>query len=147
ILRAVRAAEQRGVLFDLGFGNYGFSWEVAEKACAQGLLPHTISSDLQQFNVLGPVGSLAQVMSVCLRLGLSLPEVIARVTDAPARALGLTDRAGSLRAGAPADITVFRLETGRFELGDCFMQKREADRRILPVMAFKAGRRIDCDLA
>lgn len=147
ILPVVRDAERRGVLFDLGFGNYGFSWDVAEKAYAQGLVPHFISSDLQQFNVLGPVCSLANVMSVCLRLGLSLRDVIARVTEAPARALSLTDRAGSLRAGAPADVTVFRLESGAFELSDCFMQKRMADTRIVPVMAFKAGRRVDCDLA
>jgi dihydroorotase len=147
ILPIVRDAARRGVLFDLGFGNYGFSWDVAEKAYAQGLLPHFISSDLQQFNVLGPVCSLANVMSVCLRLGLSLRDVIARVTDAPARALALTDRAGSLRDGAPADVTVFRLESGAFELSDCFMQKRMADARIVPVMAFKAGRRVDADLA
>jgi dihydroorotase len=147
VLPVVREAAARGVLFDLGFGNYGFSWDVAETASAQGLLPHTISSDLQQFNVLGPVGSLANVMSICLRLGLSLHDVIARVTAAPARALALTDRAGSLRAGAPADVTVFRLESGSFELSDCFMQKRKADTRILPVMAFKAGQRVDCDLA
>jgi len=147
ILPVVREAARRGVRFDLGFGNYGFSWEVAETAYAQGLLPDFISSDLQQFNVLGPVLSLANVMSVCLRLGLSLAEVIARVTDAPARALALDDRAGSLRAGAPADVTVFRLERGDHALGDCFMQKRAADTRIVPVMAFKAGRRVDCDLA
>jgi dihydroorotase len=147
ILPAVRDAAQRGVLFDLGFGNYGFSWDVAEKAYAQGLLPHFISSDLQQFNVLGPVCSLANVMSVCLRLGLSLRDVIARVTENPARALSLGDRAGSLRVGAPADVTVFRLESGAYELSDCFMQKRMAETRILPVMAFKDGRRVDCDLA
>ena len=146
ILPVVRDAARRGVLFDLGFGNYGFSWDVAEKAMAQGLLPHFISSDLQQFNVLGPVCSLANVMSVCLRLGLSLAEVIARVTAAPARALSLTDRAGSLRVGAPADVTVFRLEAGDVTLTDCFMQKRSAEMRIEPVMAFKAGRRVDCDL-
>jgi dihydroorotase len=147
ILPVVRDAARRGVRFDLGFGNYGFSWDVAEKAYAQGLLPDFISSDLQQFNVLGPVVSLANVMSVCLRLGLSLSEVIARVTDAPARALGLDDRAGSLRDGLPADLTVFRLERGDYALADCFMQKRAADTRIVPVMAFKHGRRVDCDLA
>ncbi|MEJ0068497.1 MAG: hypothetical protein WDO24_06960 [Pseudomonadota bacterium] len=81
LLPVVRDAERRGVLFDLGFGNYGFSWDVAEKAYAQGLVPHFISSDLQQFNVLGPVCSLANVMSVCLRLGLSLSEGLAFINS------------------------------------------------------------------
>ena len=61
-------AQRRGVLFDLGFGGYNFSWDVAEKACAQGVIPHTISSDLQQFNVVRPAKSLANVMSVMLRI-------------------------------------------------------------------------------
>ena len=85
LLPVVREAQQRGVLFDVGFGAYNFSWDVAERAFAQGLIPHVISSDLQQFNVTGPAYSLANVMSVMLRLGLSLTEVIERVTSIPRR--------------------------------------------------------------
>lgn len=146
VLPFVKEAQARGVLFDIGFGSYGFSWDVAETALAQGIRPHFISSDLQQFNVLNPVFSLANVMSICLRLGLPLGEVVAGVTASPARALSLADRAGSLRAGQPADITVFRLERGTFELVDCVTQKRTADTKIVPVMAFKNGHRIECDL-
>jgi dihydroorotase len=147
VLPFVRDAEKRGVLFDIGFGAYSFSWDVAEKAYAQDLVPHFISSDLQQFNVCGPVFSLANVMSIFLRLGMSLGEVIERVTANPARALALTDRAGSLRVGLPADITVFRVEAGEFDLADCHTQKRKADRKIVPIMAFKDGQRFDTDLA
>ena len=57
------------MIFDLGFGGYNFSWDVAEKAFAQDLVPHTISSDLQQYNVVRPVKSLANVMSAMMRLG------------------------------------------------------------------------------
>ncbi len=46
VLPVVRDAERRGVIFDLGFGGYNFSWDVAEKSFAQDLIPHTISSDL-----------------------------------------------------------------------------------------------------
>ena len=108
VLQVVRDAERRGVLFDIGFGGYNFSWEVAEKSYAQELIPHIISSDLQQFNVLGPTYSLANVMSVFLRLGMSLRDVIERVTVEcrPARCRS-TIGAGSLRPGLPADITVF----------------------------------------
>jgi dihydroorotase len=147
VLPEVRDAQRRGVLFDLGFGGYNFSWDVAEKAYAQDIVPHTISSDLQQFNVVRPVKSLANVMSVMLHLGMTLQEVIERVTAAPAKALSLGDRAGHLGNGMPADITVFRVEAGEFELSDCFKQTRAADRQIVPTMAFKNGRRFDCDFA
>lgn len=142
----VMEAARRGVLFDIGFGGYNFSWDVAEKGFAQGLVPHLISSDLQQFNVCTPVYSLANVMSVCLHLGLGLAEVVASVTSRPAAALSLEDRAGSLKPGAPADITVFRVESGDFMLEDCYKAFRKADRRFVPVMAFKDGRRFDSDM-
>jgi dihydroorotase len=147
VLPEVKDAQRRGVLFDVGFGGYNFSWDVAEKAYALGVIPHTISSDLQQFNVVRPVKSLANVMSIMLRLGMTLNETIERVTDSPAKALSLGDRAGHLGTGMPADISVFRVEAGEFELSDCFGKARKADRQIVPIMAFKNGRRIDCDFA
>lgn len=142
----VRNAQKRGVLFDIGFGGYNFSWKVAEAAYGQDLCPDIISSDLQQFNVMGPVYSLSNVMNVFSRLGLSLNEVIQRVTAAPARALKLDDRAGSLKPGLPADITVFTVEDGEFELADCHSEMRSAKSRIVPLMAFKNGEQFDCDL-
>jgi dihydroorotase len=147
VLQVVREAERRGVIFDLGFGGYNFSWDVAEKAYAQDLIPHTISSDLQQFNVVRPVKSLANVMSAVLRLGMPLNEVVKRVTASAARAISLTDRAGSLKPGLPADITVFRVDSGEFEISDCYTKTRKTDRTIVPVIAFKNGKRFDADMA
>jgi dihydroorotase len=146
VLPVVREAEKRGVIFDLGFGGYNFSWDVAEKAFAQDLVPHTISSDLQQFNVVRPVKSLANVMSVMIRLGMTLSDVIERVTRSAAKAISLIDRAGSLRPGLPADITVFKLVSGEFELSDCYTKVRKADKQIVPVMTFKNGKRFDADM-
>ena len=146
ILPQVRDAARRGVLFDVGFGGYNFSWSVAEKVMAQGLVPEIISSDLQQFNVLGPVYSLAHVMGACMRLGMSVQDVVERVTANPARALLLEDRAGALRPGMPADITVFEVEEGEYEIKDTRGRARTAQHRIVPRMAFKDGARFDCDL-
>lgn len=139
-------AQKRGVIFDLGFGGYNFSWDIAEKGWAQGLLPETISSDLQQFNVVRPVKSLANVMSVMLRLGMTLHQVIERVTCNPAKALSLSDRAGTLKPGMPADITVFRVDVGEFELHDCYQKSRKAEKQVTPVLTFKNGRPIEVDL-
>lgn len=146
VLAVVREAERRGVIFDLGFGGYNFSWDVAEKAFAQDLIPHTISSDLQQFNVVRPVKSLANVMSAMLRLGLTLPQVVERVTCNPAKAISLTDRAGSLKPGMPADITVFRVNSGEYEISDCYTRSRKADKQIEPLMTFKNGKRFDANM-
>lgn len=142
----VRAAADRGVLLDVGFGGFNFSWKVAEAAVRQNFLPHLISSDLQQFNVMGPTRSLANVMSGFLYLGMPLRGIMERVTSAPARALSLHDRAGSLRAGMPADITVFRVDRGPYELVDTYGGKRQGDQSIVPVFAFKNGIRHECDL-
>lgn len=147
VLPVVRDAERRGVIFDLGFGGYNFSWDVAEKAFAQDLIPHTISSDLQQFNVVRPTKSLANVMSAMLRLGLTLRDVIERVTCNPAKAVSLTDRAGSLKPGLPADVTVFRLNSGEFEISDCYTKVRKSEKQIVPLITFKKGERFDADLA
>src|SRR5262249_37921074 len=65
---------------------------------------------------------------------------------APAKALSLTDRAGSLRPGMPADVTVFRTESGEYTLADCRSKTRTAGERIVPIMAFKDGVRVDSDL-
>ena len=142
----VKEAERRGVLFDLGFGGYNFSWDIAEQAYAEGLVPHTISSDLQQFNVVRPAKSLANVLSIMMHLGMSLQQLVERVTSNPAKALSLTDRAGSLTEGFPADITIFKIEDGEFELSDCYSRTRTATRQIVPVMTFKNGRRFDVDM-
>jgi dihydroorotase len=119
---------------------------VAERAYEQDLVPHIISSDLQQHNVNGPVYSLANVMSVMLHLGLSLNEVIERVTIAAARAISIDDRAGSLAPGMPGDVTVFRIDDGAVELADCQLVTRTAERTIVPVMVFKNGARHDIDM-
>lgn len=146
VVPEVRQAQERGVLFDIGFGGYNFSWRVAEQAYSQGILPDIISSDLQQFNVCGPVFSLAHVLGFFTHLGMGLSDVIRRVTSTPADALGLLGRAGSLRIGMPADITVFKVEAGEFELLDTVQMKRTTKSRIVPTMVFKEGQGYDCDL-
>jgi dihydroorotase len=146
VLPVVREAERRGVIFDLGFGGYNFSWDVAEKSFAQDLIPHTISSDLQQFNVVRPVKSLANVMSAMLRLGMTLQQVIERVTRNPAKAISLADRAGSLKPGMPADITVFRVNSGEYEISDCYTHSRKAEKEIEPLITFKNGKRFDVNM-
>ena len=140
VVAAAAEARARGVRFDVGHGAGSFTWPIAEAALADGFLPDTISSDLHRFNSAGPVHDLATTLSKFLLLGLPLDEVVAMATAAPAAALGSTSGLGSLAVGAEADVTVLRLEEGRFELTDSAGTTREARQRLVPVAVVRAGR-------
>jgi dihydroorotase len=146
VFPVVRDAMRRGVIFDVGFGAFNFGWDLAEKCFEQDLRPHIISSDLQQFNVLGPVKSLANILGIFLHLGMSVYEVIETITNVPAKVLGLEETVGSLAPGMPADITVFDIEDGDFESLDTYAVTRQIERRFLPVLAFKDGVRHEIDM-
>lgn len=107
---SITRALHRGVRLDVGHGTASFSFEVARRAIALGILPHTISSDIYCRNRIdGPVRSLALVMSKFLAIGMTLPQVIDCVTVSAAEGLRLS-RKGRLEVGFDADLTLFRLE-------------------------------------
>lgn len=140
LVPGAREARERGVRFDVGHGAGSFTWPVAEAALADGFRPDTISSDLHRFNIATPVHDLATTLSKFLLLGLSLDEVIAMATTAPAAALGAAGAGlGTLAVGAEADVTVLRLEEGRFALTDSAGTVREGSQRLVPIAAVRAG--------
>jgi dihydroorotase len=140
ILAEVSTAVGRGVHLDVGHGAGSFSFAVAEKAIKQDLLPGTISSDLHQFNIHGPVFDLATTLSKFLHLGLTLEQVIARVTTHPAKTFGFPAGLGTLREGALADVAVFSLQEGDFSFADSLGQRRIGHRKLTPVATVKSGR-------
>src|SRR6185437_6621558 len=140
VLPEVRAAVDRGVHLDVGHGAGSFSFDTAEKAFRQDLLPGTISSDLHQYNLNGPVFDLATTLSKFLHLGLTLPQVIERATVNAARLFAFPQELGTLRPGAEADLAVFSLEEGKFEFVDALGARREGHQKLAPVATVKAGR-------
>jgi dihydroorotase len=114
---AVRAARERGVLFDLGHGAGSFAFKVARAALAQGFAPDTISTDLYYSNIKKGVFDLPTTMTKFLSVGMSLDEVVARTTCNAARALH-KECLGSLVPGQTADVTVLSLREGDWELVD-----------------------------
>jgi len=140
VRRSVREAMERGVVFDVGHGQGSFKWDVAEAALQQGALPQTISSDVHAYNIDGPVYDLATTVSKFLHLGLSLDDAIRKVTATPAAVMRMSDRIGTLRAGAWGDAVVFDLEEGRFELHDAHEQVRIGSRRLVPTAVIRGGR-------
>jgi dihydroorotase len=140
VVASAREARTRGVVFDVGHGAGSFTWEVAEAALADGFLPDTISSDLHRFNIAGPVHDLATTLSKLLVLGLSLDDVVAMASVAPAAALGAAGAGlGRLAVGREADVTVLALEERRTLLVDAAGVAREADRRLVPAAVIRAG--------
>jgi dihydroorotase len=140
VVPEVLAAVGRGVHLDVGHGAGSFSFDVAERALAQGLVPGTISSDLHQFNLHGPVFDLATTLAKFLHLGLTLEQVIARVTTHPAATFAFPAGLGTLRPGAEADIAVFSLQEGDFTLTDALGQRRVGHRKLSPMATVKSGR-------
>ncbi|WP_054179609.1 amidohydrolase/deacetylase family metallohydrolase [Trabulsiella odontotermitis] len=140
-LRAsITRAIQRGVRLDVGHGTASFSFEVARRAISMGILPHTISSDIYCRNRIdGPVHSLASVMSKFLAIGLSLPQVIACVTDHAAEGLRLS-RKGRLAAGFDADLTLFTLKHQPTVMVDAENDSLQADNILVPLAAIRAGK-------
>jgi dihydroorotase len=89
--RSLRAARERGVLFDIGHGAGSFSFEVMEALMRHGFPPDIISTDLHRASLEAPVRSLADCMSKMLGLEMAENEVIAAVTDTPRKALKLPE--------------------------------------------------------
>lgn len=137
-------AREQGVIFDVGNGVGNFSYAIAERAMDQGIFPHTISSD--QNSLCGGVRSdLPETMSRFLILGMSLEDVIERVTIAPAGALGLQN-VGTLAVGSKADLTVFHLDDGERPLINSDNVARSAQKVIAVNHVYKDGRYHPCDV-
>jgi len=144
---SVRAAVERGVNFDVGHGAGSFKWQVARAGLDQGLLPATISSDIHAWNIAGPVYDLATTASKFLHLGLSLSEVVRRVTTTPAACIGRANELGTLTPGATADISLFRLQQGEFTFRDSAGQAELGGTRLDPVAVIRNGVRYACSAA
>lgn len=145
-LRAsVAKAIARGVRLDVGHGTASFSFEVAKIAIGQGILPHTISSDIYCRNrINGPVHSLGAVMSKFLSIGLSLPQVIDCVTAHAADGLRLQHK-GRLEVGLDGDLTIFELKRQPTLFTDSEQQTLTGDRLLVALAAVRAGKWFDCE--
>jgi len=140
ILDAVSEAVKKGVNLDVGHGRGSFSFNVAEKALAQGVSPQTISSDLHHYNGFGPVYNLATTVSKFLYLGLSLNEALSKVTLTPAKLLGIDEELGNLRKGSIADVSIFKLKKGNFSFLDTVGKTVVGNRLLKPAAVVKGGK-------
>jgi dihydroorotase len=139
VKRAVIAARERGILFDIGHGKGSLAFKVARVMLANGFMPDTISSDVHTLCVDGPAFDLVTTMSKFLCLGMPLKEVIASATINAARALQ-RPALGSLKPGSVGDATILTVESGRFDYVDALGEHLPGEKKIVPHGIVIAGR-------
>jgi dihydroorotase len=136
---ALPDGRKRGVLFDVGHGGGSFAWRIAVPAMKAGFLPDTLSTDLHVNSMNGGMKDLPNVMSKFLALGLSLEEVVRRVTWSPARALR-HEELGHLSVGATADVAVLRLSQADYGYVDSFGARMAGRERLTCELTVRAGK-------
>ena len=141
LLPAALDAKKRGVIIDVGHGGGSFDFTVCEPALQQGMPPDTISSDIHSVSINTPgYPTLPWVMSKFLALGMSLEDVVAKATIAPAKIIGRVAGLGTLQIGAPADIAIFDLVDGPVEFVDTRNNKRSGTKKLVPALTVRGGR-------
>jgi len=142
VLPEVRAARTRGVRFDVGNGRNGhITWPIVDAATKDGFWPDTISSDMTGPGRTFRVFNLATVVSKFLMLGLPLDRAIACVTRDAAPSVAAFRDLGTLKPGAPADLTVLELRDGDFEFVDNEDAKRKGRQMLATVAVVMNGKK------
>jgi len=138
VRHAVWEARERGVRFDAARGRNHLSFAVLAAAVEQGFLPDTLSTDMTIAMAADPAYGQATLANYLLALAVPLNEIVKRMTTLPAKVIR-DDRAG-LEVGQPGDVTIFRIEKGKFRLTDVDGRLLMTDRRIQPLGVVRAGR-------
>jgi len=142
VLPELLAARKRGIRFDIGNGRLGhFTWETMAEGVKAGFLPDTVSSDWTDAGRAEQVVDFPNVMSKLLMLGVPLPQVIAMGTSNAAATFPAFKDLGTLRVGAPADVSVLELREGSFDFVDNYGGKRTGRQRLFPRATIMAGKR------
>ena len=145
IIPEVKDAMARGIIFDTATGRSNLCYEVVRKCFAQGILPTTISTDLNHDCLTDRTYGLPVIMSKFLALGLDLGQVITMTTINPARALGEDDKIGSLKPGMEADVSILKFQPGAWKLIDTPGEIIETDELLMPVSTIKGGQIIPAE--
>jgi dihydroorotase len=139
---SVREARSRGVLFDIGHGLGSFNFAAARKALDDGFLADSISTDIYDLNIKGPVYDMPTTLSKLLYLGMSFDDVLLRATANPARVVGRVPGLGTLAVGSPADVALLAIEDGQFQLIDSQRNSVTAPKRIVSRLTICRGKRL-----
>jgi dihydroorotase len=132
-------AQKKGIVFDVGYGGSSFAWSQAIPALKSGFFPNTISTDLHIGSMNGAMKDMLLCMTKLMAIGMDLQSVIKASTWTPAQVIKRPEL-GNLSVGAPADIAILGIRTGKFGLFDLTGYKLETDKKLECEMTIRAGR-------
>ncbi len=132
-------ARKRGVIFDVGHGGGSFAFRYAVPAMEQGLPPDSISTDLHVTSMMSGMKDMMNVMSKFLNMGMSLDDVIAKSTWAPAREIH-REELGHLTKGAVADVAVLRIANGKFGFVDSYGARMDGTKKLVCELTIRNGK-------
>ncbi|GGA84317.1 amidohydrolase/deacetylase family metallohydrolase [Puia dinghuensis] len=135
----VREAQQKGIIFDVGYGEISFTFSQAIPALRNGFFPNSISTDIHAHSMNTSMKDILNCMSKFLAMGMNLHDVIQAVTWNPAREIHHEDL-GHLSVGDVADIAILNLRKGKFGFYDYTGQRIEGDQKFECEMTIRAGK-------
>ncbi len=135
----VKEAQSKGIVFDVGHGGGSFLFEQAMPAMEQNFLPNSISTDLHTGSMNGGMKDMLNIMSKFLNMGMSLQDVVARSTWAPAVYIQ-KEELGHLSVGADADIALLNLQEGDFGFVDTKGWKINGNKKLECELTLREGK-------
>lgn len=130
-------AKKRGVLFSSSRGSRNWSSEVARAAFDQGFVPDIISDDLTCLSNDPYTSRLHVHMGECVAMGMSVDEVLRKVTVEPAKLMKNVEV--GLQRGLPANITIMDIDEGEHTFRDAFGLTYSGPVRFTPLATIYRG--------
>jgi dihydroorotase len=134
----VREAQERGIIFDVGYGGASFDFRQAIPSLEAGFFPNTISTDLHKGSMNAAMKDMLNVMSTFMAMGMEIPHIIKASTWNPAKTIK-REELGHLSEGAIADLALIEVRQGQFGIWDKNGYKVETDKRFECEMTIKDG--------
>lgn len=136
----VRDARRRGVIFDTADARRNHLFAVARAALADGFPPDIISTDLVSNSAfVDMLFGLPVMMAKYLAFGMPLLEVVRACTAAPAAALNMAGKIGTLAPGAAADVAIIRLTNKDRELRNLHGESMVLPTQFVPQLTILDG--------
>lgn len=135
-------AKKRGVYMDDCHGRVHWFYPNLQNAFSQSFYPDIISSDLVRVSEYTRPGfSLLYAMSVNSAAGMPTEKILQSVTYTPAKSLGIEEKAGVIREGAPADVAILDIRDVKDKtFTDNYGNSISGNKLFVPLMTVKGGR-------
>lgn len=135
----VKEAQERGIVFDVGYGGASFDFRQAIPSLEAGFFPNTISTDLHKGSMNAAMKDMLNIMSTFLAMGADLNKIIEASTWEPAKVIQ-REMLGNLSEGGIADVAILQLREGEFGFWDRNGYKISGDKRFENQMTIKDGK-------